>query len=457
MGRAFDQQALPYFQKILQIDQTEIDGLDDLHNPEGAIAEAQRLTAQLYGADQSYFLVNGSTSGNLAMIMAVCKKGDPIIVQRNVHKSVIHGLMLAGALPIYVSPKIDEDTGIAAGVAPEQIKRAIEAYPEVKAVLITYPNYYGMGSDVEEIAAAAHAKGIPLLVDEAHGAHYGFHPDYPKSSVRLGADIIVQSMHKMGTSLTMGGQLHVVGNRIDRDRLTFMLSVFQSSSPSYPIMASLDVARRWLYENGTEAFSHAKQLADDLRYRFKDSKIFHIFEHNLHKTAFVTLDPLKITVQPKVEKLSGFQLKNQLSELGCPVELADLDHILLVLGAGTRQKDINRLSEALIAISAGAKTYKKKEPPGYVANKSIEPPEIELAAFSLDQWNTSVKTSIPLRQAAQRVSAEMIIPYPPGVPFVHIGEQWTADKIEKLMILKNQGARFHGTADPHLNTVQVIG
>ncbi|NMO98277.1 aminotransferase class I/II-fold pyridoxal phosphate-dependent enzyme, partial [Paenibacillus lemnae] len=244
------------FREMMALDVTEITGMDDLHHPEGVIQEAQQLAADCFGAEESFFLVGGSTSGNLAMILTVCcQQGDLLLLQRNVHKSVLNGLMLSGAKAVFMESEQDSTSGLAVAPSPETVAVALAAHPEAKGVLVTMPNYYGMGSDLTGMAQICHAHGIPLLVDEAHGAHYGLHPDLPAHALSCGADIVVQSTHKMLAAMTMGAMLHVQGPRIDRALLRGRLAMVQSSSPSYPLMGSLDLARRLVHAPGASAFT----------------------------------------------------------------------------------------------------------------------------------------------------------------------------------------------------------
>lgn len=241
-GLNFPQEAIREFKGILSIDVTELAGLDDLHSPFECIDEAQQLLAEVYNTKRSYFLINGSTVGNLAMILSCCGEHDIVLVQRNCHKSIINGLKLAGANPI-LDPWIDEAYNVPVGVRNEIIKNAIGKYPNAKALILTHPNYYGMGMDLEASIAFAHAHKIPVLVDEAHGAHLCLGEPFPKSALTYGADIVVHSAHKTLPAMTMGSYLHINSHLVDEDKVTTYLSMLQSSSPSYPIMASLDIAR----------------------------------------------------------------------------------------------------------------------------------------------------------------------------------------------------------------------
>jgi len=234
-GRLLDYSKYSAYRGILQLDATELSGLDDLHSPEGVILEAEMLLSEAYGTERSYFLVNGSTVGNLAMILAVLQKGDIVLVQRNCHKSVLNGIELAQAKPVFLGPDYDEDWGVTGGVSPEITARALAMYPGAKALIVTYPSYYGMVNDLQRIIKQAHDVNIPVLVDEAHGAHFISGGNFPKSALQFGADIVVQSAHKTLPAMTMGSYLHLNSKRIERDRLEHYLHILQSSSPSYPV------------------------------------------------------------------------------------------------------------------------------------------------------------------------------------------------------------------------------
>lgn len=255
-----------YLGEMMRYDVTEITGTDDLHHPEGVIQEAQELAADCFGAEESFLLVGGSTAGNLALILTVCPEpGMTLILQRNVHKSVVHGLMLAGVNAVFVEPQLDDDSGLAVAPAAEAVQAALAAYPEAAAVLVTMPNYYGMGTDLAPLARICHDHSVPLLVDEAHGAHYGQHPALPAGALACGADGVVQSTHKMLPALTMGAMLHVQGPRLDRTLLRQRLAMVQSSSPSYPLMASLDLARRLVHTGRAGAFTAGLAAVDVLK------------------------------------------------------------------------------------------------------------------------------------------------------------------------------------------------
>ena len=236
-GQVFPEKGRNYFSDILKMDATEITGLDDLHSAEGVILEAEKLLADLYRTQRSFFLVNGSTVGNLAMTLSTIKEDEIVLVQRNSHKSIMNGIKLANARPVFISPEYDLDYRVAGGLSYESVKSALIQYPNARAIILTYPNYYGMTVDLKSIIDLAHAHNIPVLVDEAHGVHFIAGDYFPPSAVELGADIVVQSAHKTLPAMTMGAFLHYQSRLVSSSNLQFYLQALQSSSPSYPLMA----------------------------------------------------------------------------------------------------------------------------------------------------------------------------------------------------------------------------
>src|SRR5690625_2815503 len=266
-GKLFLQQGFEVFSNLLKYDQTELRRLDDLHQPEGAIKEAERLAAEFYKVKRTFFLVNGSTAGNLAMILSACKPEDSILVQRNSHKSIMNGLQLAGAKPIFFSPEFDKETGRYSIVTVDRIKQAVEKYPNIKAIVLTYPDYFGTTYNLKPIVQFAHDKKIPVLVDEAHGAHFVLGDPFPKSAIEYGADIVVHSAHKTLPVMTMGSYLHFQSDLIDEKTVQHYLQIVQSSSPSYPIMASLDLARKYIAQYSEKQKESLLKRMKELRER----------------------------------------------------------------------------------------------------------------------------------------------------------------------------------------------
>ncbi|MFK9094987.1 aminotransferase class I/II-fold pyridoxal phosphate-dependent enzyme [Bacillus salipaludis] len=423
-----------FFKQLLKIDATELSGLDDLHSPEGAILEAETLLTELYHTTKSFFLVNGSTVGNLAMIMAVCTEGSPVLVQRNCHKSVLNALRLAKARPVFLEPELNQDWKIAAGVSVETVKQAINLYPDTKAIILTYPNYYGMTYNLQEIIDLCHLHQIPVLVDEAHGPHLIIGGPFPASAVQLGADMVVQSAHKTLPAMTMGSFLHINSDRVNMEKVKEYLEIFQSSSPSYPIMASLDLSRHYLdtYEQRDLSFllTEIKHFKEEL------AKIptIQVLEFPNNQGDF-----LKITIQSRC-KLNGFELQKRLELSGVYTELADPYNVLFILPL-VKERQCYPLKEAAAKIKKaleGLPFYRMDEEFPMEGNKISE------LAIPFEEMTALAVEEIPIGGSSGSICAETIIPYPPGVPLLVRGERITVEKLSRLNRLLQSGARFQG-------------
>ncbi|WP_082063227.1 aminotransferase class I/II-fold pyridoxal phosphate-dependent enzyme [Paenibacillus sp. IHBB 10380] len=468
---------------IMRIDVTEITGTDDLHHPEGIIREAQSLAAKCFGAEESYFLIGGSTVGNLALILTVCSgPEDVLLVQRNVHKSVLHGLMLAGAQAVFMQPEIDPVTRLAIAPSNETVKQALLAYPEAKGVLVTMPNYYGMGRDLTSLADLCHGYNVPLLVDEAHGAHFGQHLDLPPSALSCGADGVVQSTHKMLAALTMGAMLHVQGMLLDRTLLRQRLAMIQSSSPSYPVMASLDLARRQLHVGGADTFTAGLAAVEAFKRGLAELPRFGLLQPAqpgetpagedaagstapplASLAAYATQDPFKVVIYDDSEVLSGYELQRRLEACGCIPEMSDARYVVLLFSLGSTMKDVRHLLEVVQHIS-----IEMDEAHGQYERGSFDSNTVEFSTWNIFSGNLSLPVpfglkSLPtkmiepvlLEECAGRIAAEMIIPYPPGIPILYAGEEITSEVGQQLMSLAEAGAKCQGAADPDLHTVNV--
>lgn len=473
-------QSAGFLDEVMTADITEISGSDDLHDPGGVILEAQRLAADCFGAEESFFLVGGSTAGNLALILTVCAEpGAVLLVQRNVHKSVIHGLMLAGARAVFLDPLLDESSGLAVAPAEETVRKALAAWPEAAGLLVTMPNYYGMGTDLAPLARACHDSGVPLLVDEAHGAHYGQHPELPAGALSCGADGVVQSTHKMLAAMTMGAMLHVQGPRLDRALLRQRLAMVQSSSPSYPVMASLDLARRLLHTRRADAFTAGLAAVKTLRRGLAELPRFaalrpkapqrhtggggaetsapRVSGRRSTDAAYSTQDPFKVVIYDAAGVLSGFELQAQLERKGCVPEMSDERHVVLLFSLGSRAEDAVSLLAALREID-------REYPPGPFPSASAHvstwnnferSPLSAPVQFSLRPVREEETERIKLEESEGRVAAEMVIPYPPGIPLLYPGEVITGEISYRLRSLVEAGAKFQSVSDPILQTIKV--
>ncbi len=450
LGASFDREGKERFHSILSLDVTEISGMDDLHQPQGVIAEAQALAAEAFHADETRFLVGGSTAGNIALVMAVCKPGDTIIVQRNCHKSVYNGIILARAKPVFVVPAVDLQTGVAACVRREDVERALIAHPEAKAVFLTNPTYYGMGVDLQKMAATVHRFDVPLLVDEAHGSHYGFHPALPLSAMQCGADAAVQSTHKMTPAMTMSSMLHLKGSRIDRERLYRALAMIQSSSPSYPLMASLDLARRHMVLETRKELDRVLPLLE--RVREQIASLSWLAQPSAEEgKAYSTLDPLKLLLCLRTGSMTGYQLQSLLEAHGVFLELAEAGHVLLAASTGTSLRDVETLWQVLDGVTLSRDEGDDVFRPGVLASDFLREQVIPMHE-ALD----AKRCSVPPEEAEGRVCAEMVIPYPPGIPLLAPGERIDGETVALLRQLQTDGVRFHGVKDASLATIQIV-
>jgi len=435
-------------QALFELDLTEIPGLDDLHAPQGAIAHAQELAARVYGAEKTFFLVNGTTAGIHALLMSLAG-GGKVIVPRNVHRSVLGGLVLSGADPVFIMPGIINEFGIAAGIAPDQVRQAIDANPDAMAVLTVRPNYYGVADDLAGQAVVSHAAGRPVLVDEAHGAHLRFHRDLPEDAMAAGADASVQSTHKMGGSLTQSSLLHLAGRRLDAEAVAAALALLQSTSPSYILMASLDLARRQLALKGESLLERALGLAGKTRERLSRISGLKVLSEDLLGGGGLRLDLAKIVVSVSDLGLTGFQARDLLSQrYNVYIEMADVANIVLFLSIGTTPEDCNALVYALEDIAARdrlAAPVHFPEAPSCI-KKRMKP---------RDAWFASSQR-VPLAEARGRICTEMVAVYPPGISVLCPGEEITPEICEYLAVVSKHGLPCQGPSDPTLRTIKVV-
>lgn len=436
----------PNIKEALKMDVTELTGLDDLHHPEEAIKEAQQLLAKAYGADESFFLVNGSTVGNLAMVYATCKPGDIILIQRNAHKSIFHAIELVGAEPVYIAPEWDGHTRTSSHVATQSLKKALHLYPMAKAAIFTYPTYYGLvNEELEEQIQLCHAMNIPVLVDEAHGAHLHVSETFPKSALQLGADVVVQSAHKTLPAMTMGSFIHIRSKLIEPKKIQHYLRMLQSSSPSYLIMASLDDARHYI----------STYLESDAQYLFEKRQNF-INALTIIKGIEVieVADPLKLLL--RVNGYNGYQVKEQLEKQGVFVELADVHQVLLILPLIKHGKTYpfttlrTKIKDAVQALQKLPKQEIKLNDVPLEQNKLSKPEK------AIRQIRESETEWISYTKAIGRISAELLIPYPPGIPLFVVGEKITIAKLTHLSELLAHGAEIQGNHQLEQNLISVM-
>lgn len=426
-GVIFPERAKEYFNHILKIDMTELTGLDDLHAPDGVIKEAEELAAGFFQADQTFFLVNGSTSGNLAMILATCNPGDKVIVQRNSHKSILHALELRGLHPIFISPSYDSKVYRYTSPSFSTLQDAINTYPDTKAVILTYPDYFGRTYEIEKMIDLAHAYRIPVLVDEAHGVHFSLGNPVPPSSLKLGADIVVQSAHKMAPAMTMSSYLHIKSDYIDKEKVAYYLQLLQSSSPSYPLLASLDIARYFLANLGEQEMIDIYQSVVEVRHILGMSHHWEILPLS-EKDDF-----LKITLHVKhvdVSKIQGI-----FEKYGVYLELHTHNQLLFVHGlADFKYK--RQLEKAVLSINEQLKIEENSDTIDITGIFMKQVHELELSYPIMNQLSTK---QVPLENGIGYIAAESVIPYPPGIPLILKGEKITETHLATLKVLLEQG------------------
>ncbi len=440
--------------QIFAYDVTETPYTDDLHSPEGAIAKAQELLSELYQSDESYFLVNGTTCGNEAMILSSAVDKDKLLVARNAHKSAMMGMIMSGAKPCYVMPEVLAEWGIQGGISPKSVREALEENPDCKAFFMVSPTYYGVVSDVEEIAKVCHEYGAMLLVDEAHGGHVYFHEELPMGALQAGADMCVQSMHKVTGALTQSSVLHVKTKQaLDRERLATNLHLVQSTSPNYLLMTSLDCARYELAMHGSDMQQKALELARSARERIRLINGFDCMGKEVEGQAAVcAIDETRLVISAKELGIGGYELEELLFEkYAVNMELADSENVLAIITYANKKEDIERLIHACEEISREyEKHLQEKEPLSArklpVTEQVMSPREAYFAKTSACDWN----------KAVGKIAGEMIAPYPPGIPIVYPGERITQEIWDYLEQYRLQKRHIHGSRDGKLEVIKII-
>ena len=423
--------------------------LDNLIHPTGIIREAEQLAADAFGAAEALFMVGGTTSSVQAMIMGSCRAGDEIIMPRNVHRSAINALVLTGAVPVYVNPGIDRGLGIPLGMAVEDVARAIEAHPGARAVLVNNPTYYGVCSNLDAITRLAHRHGMLVLVDEAHGTHFYFGEGLPRPAMAVGADMAAVSMHKTGGSLTQSSLL-LMGPRVDAARVRQIVNLTQTTSASYLLMASLDIARKNLALHGRRVFRRVIAMADDARAEINRLGGYIGFAgERCDGAAFYDFDRSKLSVHTRDIGLAGIEVYDLLrDDYDIQIEFGDLGNILAIISAGDRQLELERLISAL----ADIRRQYQRSPAGMLEQEYVRP-EVVLApqaAFFAEQG------VVPLRESEGEIAAEFVMSYPPGIPIVAPGERITATALETILYAQDRGCYMTGTRDPSLTMIGVV-
>ncbi len=428
--------------RVFSIDLTCLDEVDSLQKPRGVIKESQELAAEIYGADRSYFLVNGTSGGNQAMVVASLNPGEPVLVTRNVHKSVISGMIMTGCQPVFIPFRTEHGASFPLNYGTRDILDSIDRHSDIRTLYLTSPNYYGVTIDLARVADAAHAKGMRVLLDEAHGPHLHFHPELPSSGMAAGIDLAVQSTHKIIGGMTQASMLHARKERIDLDRLSTVLRYLQTTSPSYILMASLDLARMQMATEGVKLLGRALELARWARIKIREIpglRCANRTEIQAMSGGENDLDETKLTIDVRGWGVSGYQVSQRLNlEFGIQVEMADIDHVLVIVSIGDHRGDLERLVNALVALSRENHRQASRSPvPSMVFFDNLLRMTPREAFFAHHE-------TVPLEDSTGLIASDIVTVYPPGVPLLVPGEEITAPVIDTLCRFRDSGATMDG-------------
>jgi arginine decarboxylase len=457
-GRGSAASLLSHFgPSVWHYDLPELPGLDNLAAAEGVIAQAQAMAAATFGAEQTWFLVNGSTVGIMAAILATCGEGDVILLPRNMHQSALAGVILAGAVPVLLTPELDTATGLVYPLGPAAIAEALGQYPQAKAALVVSPTYEGLCADIAAIAQVTHAHHLPLIVDEAHGPHLHFHPDLPPAALDARADLVVQSTHKVLGAATQAAMLHLQGNRISASQISRCLRLLQSSSPSYLLLASLDAARQQMADAGEAIYTDLLAKAAWVRQALAHQPRLRVLEPvDLPAHLEVRLDPTRLTLDVQRLGVTGYAVDAYLDQ-HCQItaELPTATYLTFILSLGTSHADLS----ALVAACQRLEQAFPAQSPAQSASKTLPvalPPLTTLAMAPRPAFLGEHRT-VPFAEAVGEMSADWICPYPPGIPLLFPGEKISGIVLENLLQAQQAGAELSGCSDPSLATLQVVG
>lgn len=440
-------------ENALAMDLINIGPLDDLHQPKGMIKRAQELAAEAFGADYTFFSVQGTSGAIMTMVMSVAGPGDKIIVPRNVHKSVMSAIVFSGATPIFVHPEIDKELGISHGITPEAVECALKQHPDAKGVLVINPTYFGIAGDLKRIVDIAHAYGVPVLVDEAHGVHIHFHEDLPLSAMQAGADMAATSVHKLGGSMTQSSILNVKKGLVSPKRVQAILSMLTTTSTSYLLLASLDVARKRLATQGHELAEQAIRLANETRKKINDiDYLYCVGKEIIGTKATFDYDPTKLIISVKELGITGYEVEKWLRErYNIEVELSDLYNILCIITPGDTERETNILVDALRHLS---NEFRHQAEVG--KKPKVLLPDIPILALTPRDAFYAETEVVPFDESAGRIIAEFVMVYPPGIPIFIPGEIITEENLNYIRKNIEVGLPVQGPEDDTLRTLRVI-
>lgn len=442
-------QEIRALKQAASMDITEIEGFDNLHRPEGILKEAKERAASVFGAQETFFLVNGSTSGILIALSAAARQGSRILAARNCHRSVYHAMYLRRMEPVYLYPGVVKGWGIADAVLPEQVEEALMRYPDTAAVVLTSPTYDGVISDIEAIAEAAHRRGIPLIVDAAHGAHLGFARGWPESPIRQGADVVVQSLHKTLPALTQTALLHVNGDRVDRERIRRFEEIYQTSSPSYLLMGSIDACVQLMETKGRKSMEAFSLRLDEFHAGLAGLRqIVLSGKEILRQGRMKDFDKGKLLIAARDGRLwGGFLYKEMLDRYHLQMEMAADNYVTAILTPWDREEGLIRLSDALWDLDK--RMAQGRVPKGiWMAPRCRKDGELPYpilqSSMPLYEALEAPKSVCPLSEAAGRNAGSYVNLYPPGIPLAVPGEILTQELTARLEEYEKQGLNLQG-------------
>ena len=448
-GRGNQELAKFLGEQCVGVDVNSMKPLDNLCHPISVIKEAEELAAEAFGAAHAFLMVGGTTSAVQSMVLTACKRGDEIILPRNVHRSVINALVLCGAIPVYVNPEVDMRLGIALGMKREQVAKAIKEHPNAVAVLVNNPTYYGICSDLKAIVDMAHEAGMLCLADEAHGTHFYFGENLPISAMAAGADMASVSMHKSGGSLTQSSFL-LAGPNVNAGYVRQIINLTQTTSGSYLLMSSLDISRKNLALHGKEIFRHVYNIAEYARNEINGIGGYYAFGKELvNGDSVFDFDPTKLSIHTLDIGLAGIEVYDTLrDDYDIQIEFGDLGNILAYLSIGDRAQEVERLVSALAEIR---RRY-KKDPTGMLSQEYIAPQVVS----SPQEAFYAEKESLPIAETKGRICSEFVMCYPPGIPILAPGERITEDVLRYIAYAKEKGCSMTGPEDARIERLNVL-
>ncbi len=436
-------------EKCVGVDVNSMKPLDNLCHPVSVIREAEILAADAFGAANAFLMVGGTTSSVQSMVLSCCKRGEKIILPRNVHRSVINALVLCGAVPVYVNPDVDRKLGISLGMSVEQVRKAILENPDAVAVLVNNPTYYGVCSDLRTIVKLAHEAGMLCLADEAHGTHFYFGDGMPVTAMEAGADMAAVSMHKSGGSLTQSSLL-LTGERVNAGHVRQIINLTQTTSGSYLLMSSLDISRRNLAQRGRTVFRKVSEMAEYAREEINAVGGYYAYGRELiNGDSIFDFDPTKLSVHTRDIGLAGIEVYDILrDEYDIQIEFGDIGNILAYLSIGDRMQELERLVSALAEI----KRRYMKDPYGLLSQEYIAPEVV----YSPQEAFYADKKSVPLNESEGYICSEFVMCYPPGIPILAPGERITKEILDYIVYAKAKGCSVTGPEDPMIEHINII-